>query len=147
MKKHFLISLLSILILGFFSGKTTDLSLQNWYPTLIKSPYNPPSYIFPIAWTFLYILIALSLGILLGKKVNCKPFYLQLLLNFLWSPVFFGMQNPTLGLAIILFLGYMIFENMIRYKKASKLASALLIPYFLWVLFALYLNAYIVIKN
>jgi tryptophan-rich sensory protein len=147
MKKRFILSLLLILGLGFLSGKTTDISLIDWYPSLVKSPLNPPSFVFPLAWTLLYILIAIALGILMGKKTTLKPFYLQLLLNFLWSPVFFGMENPTLALAVVLFLAYMIFENILRYKKVSIIAATLLIPYFLWVLFAIYLNAYIVANN
>lgn len=143
-----------VFLISFGGGLATRSSVKNWYLTIEKSSLTPPSFVFPIVWTILYFMIGLSLKLLLDAKdrgemrrKSLKFFYLQLLLNFLWSPAFFGLQNPYLGMIIIVPLWLMTIQNILYYKKVSKTASLLLIPYFLWASFAVYLNLYIVIHN
>lgn len=122
--------------------------MQNmqWYETLIKPALTPPPYIFGTVWPILYFLIAASLFAFLIKSkasyryVGIIPFLLQLLLNLMWSPVFFGMQNISGALMILSLLLIATTTTILTFYKASKLAASLLIPYFLWLLFAWYLN-------
>lgn len=143
-----------VFLVSYIGGLTTRHSVTSWYLEIKKSPLTPPSMAFPIVWTILYFMIGFALYELLklkeqkklkGKKL--KFFYLQLFLNFLWSPVFFGLKNPHLGFIVVVPLWLMIIQNMFYYKKVSKKVSLLLLPYLLWVTFAIYLNLYIVINN
>lgn len=124
-----------------------------WYYSLNKSPLTPPAWAFPIAWTILYIMIALSFffyvkdGFDKGKIFPLVIFFLQLILNFSWSPVYFGMHNIELAFFIILFLIIFVLINIILFYKKSKIAALLLVPYFIWIIFAAYLNFEIVILN
>lgn len=143
-----------VFLVAYIGGLSTRSSVGTWYLTLKMSPLTPPSYAFPIVWTILYIMIGYSLKILLDAKDqgklkgrHLKFFYFQLLLNFLWSPAFFGLQRPLLGLIIVIPLWLMILQNMFYYKKVSSKICYLLIPYFIWSSFAVYLNLFIVIYN
>ena len=128
----------------------TDL---NWYDTLIKPALTPPSGIFTPAWVFLYVSIVVSLLIFitvktpLSKKEGYIYFGLQILFNILWMPAFFVLHNPALALGVIIILDVLTFMNIREFYKCSKLAGLLLLPYFLWLLFATYLNAGIVFLN
>ena len=119
---------------------------MNWYDTLNKPFLNPPSVIFTPVWTILYIMMAISL-ILYIRGGNTKEklkgiilFGIQLALNLSWSSVFFGMKNIPLALLIIILMWISILFTIIIFYKHSKIAAILLIPYFLWVSFATYLN-------
>ncbi|CAN7591599.1 tryptophan-rich sensory protein [Phyllobacterium sp. LjRoot231] len=114
-----------------------------WYAGLVKPSFNPPNWIFAPVWTVLYILIAIA-----GWRVWDRGFtvpqefwWVQLVLNFLWSPAFFGFQQMGLALVVILLLLVTI-VGFIRVTWNSELISALLfVPYLLWVAFAALLNA------
>ena len=122
--------------------------MQNmeWYDNLNKPLLNPPSEIFMPVWIFLYITIGLSLIFFLKDGFNKSKiipsifFTTQMLLNFIWSSVFFGMQNILLGLIVVLLMWLFILLTIISFYKHSKTSAFLLIPYFLWVSFACYLN-------
>lgn len=120
---------------------------------LKQSPLTPPPIVFPIVWSILYILLGLSaIFYLMGQKLLPKlvsyiaPYEAQMLLNFAWSMVFFGLQKPKISLIIIFAMigltGYLLWISW-----GKKLAFWTLAPYFLWILFAMYLNFYIVAKN
>jgi len=118
----------------------------DWYKTLIQPSFQPPSWLFQPVWIILYILMSISLFIYI-KEFSIKNktwgyilFFVQLLLNFSWSPIFFMMKNITLALIIIILLDIVVLLNIIEFNKISKLASKLLIPYFIWIIFATYLN-------
>ena len=119
---------------------------MDWYDTLNKPFLNPPSDIFTPVWTILYIMMALSLifylkgGNIKEKKTGLFLFIIQLLLNFAWSGVFFGMQNIFLALIVIILMWLFILFTVIAFFKHSKLAAIMLIPYLVWVSFAFYLN-------
>ena len=125
----------------------------DWYQTLIKPTFTPPDWIFTQAWIVLYFTIALSLmfflktGFSKEKILPLSVFAFQLLLNLLWSPVFFGLQNIKLALIVICFLWGSIIFTIILFHKYSKLSAYLLIPYLFWVTFAMYLNYRFLILN
>lgn len=136
------------LLIGYLSGMVTRDSVQTWFPTLVKPIFNPPSWVFFPVWTFLYILIGVSGGMiwnhLEGNEENVKKafriFVIQLALNALWSYLFFGLHNPLLAFIEIILLWLMIFETFNQFKKIDKVAANLLLPYLAWVSFALVLN-------
>lgn len=119
----------------------------SWYNTLKKPFFNPPSWLFGPAWTVLYILIIIS-GILIWRHGPTKKkvkealviFGIQLVLNIIWSPIFFGAHNTMLALLDILILWYFILKTIQEFYKIDKLASYLLWPYLAWVSFATLLN-------
>ena len=118
----------------------------SWYKTLIQPAFAPPAWIFPPAWTILYITIFISL-IFYAKSTKLKDkkwgyflFVAQMLTNFAWTPIFFGLKNIGLALAIIILLDILVLWNIIVFYKNSKPAGLILIPYFIWIIFATYLN-------
>ena len=124
-----------------------------WFSTLNKPCLSPPDWVFTPVWTFLYVTIAISF-ILFLKTGNLKEklfpitvFVTQLILNFIWGPVFFGMENIALALIIVIALLLSIGLTIFLFFRYSKVASLILIPYFLWVSFATYLNVGYFILN
>ena len=124
-----------------------------WYDNLIKPALNPPSWIFSPVWIILYstILIALILYTIKPAHRNKLEGYIyfivQMILNLAWSPIFFYFHNIGLALIVIILLDMSILINIIKFYKVSKLSGLILIPYFLWVLFATYLNISFFILN
>lgn len=118
----------------------------NWYNTLNKPAFTPPSFVFAPAWAILYLMIFLSFVVFMvtkteqDKTLGIWLFLTQLLLNFLWSPVFFYWKNISLSLVIIILLLAFLLLAIINFFKVSKLSAILLIPYFLWICYAAYLN-------
>lgn len=124
-----------------------------WYQALNKPPLTPAASYFPIAWGILYTLMTLAFVIIIFKPrskekyIAINLFLIQLILNFLWSYIFFEIQSITFALVdVILLLGVLI-PTVIFFFKQSKLAGVLLIPYLLQVIFALYLTAGLAILN
>lgn len=117
-----------------------------WYDTLNKPAFTPPSWVFAPAWTILYLMIFLSFMIFImtktmqDKTLGVSLFLVQLILNFLWSPVFFYWKNITLSFVIIILLLGFLLMTIINFYKISKWSAILLIPYFLWICYATYLN-------
>ena len=125
---------------------------SSWYLNLTKPSLSPPNWIFAPIWTFLYILIFSSLALYIQSEFAEKKwgyifFVTQTLLNILWTPVFFGMKNLLLGLIVIILLDIFVFLTILQFFKVSKIAGIILIPYFLWILFATYLNFGYLILN
>ena len=133
-------------ILGMFF---TVSAIPVWYSTLVKPTFSPPNWIFGPVWTILYILMGVSLYLVWTSKKKVVPtvFWVQLILNALWSIIFFGMHNPKLALTDILALWFFISLTIDRFAKINKLAGNLLIPYIAWVSFAVFLNFSIAILN
>lgn len=114
--------------------------------------FSPPAEIFTPAWIFLYITIFAALVIFIStKSFNKKSGYIyfaiQMVLNLLWSPVFFMMKNMGLALVVIIFLDIFTVMTIREFYKISKISGIILVPYFLWLLFATYLNAGYFILN
>ncbi len=137
------------LIVGFLGSLVQESSIVQWYPLLNKSPLTPPNMAFPVAWTILYVLMGVSIGVLInkGNRSLIALWGVQLLVNFLWSVMFFMLENPLMGLIDIFILDALVFMYIIRSYKISKPAAYLFIPYMVWILFASYLNLYIYIYN
>lgn len=124
-------------------------ALREWYPYLVKSPATPPAVVFPIAWSILYLLIAISAGTMLvrGDMSVLRLWLLQLLLNFLWSVCFFALRSPLAGLLVILALDVTVFAYIVYAASRRAVAAWLFVPYLLWLVFATYLNGYIYMNN
>ena len=127
-------------------------ALIEWYPLLDKPSITPPNWVFPIAWTFIYLCMGISVGLLQPVKKDRRHgllviFTAQLLLNFLWSITFFAFRSPMLGLINIIALDYAVVAYIDRSSKVNTLSAWLFAPYALWLLFATYLNGYIYYAN
>ena len=124
-----------------------------WYNTLQKPPFTPPAEYFPIAWTILYILMGIAFIVILFKKrsfdkyIAVLVFIIQLILNIFWSYIFFNLKMINLALFDVMLLLVAVVVCTVYFFKLSKFAGALLIPYLLQVVFALYLNAGFAILN
>ena len=123
-------------------------AIENWYAYLNKPFFNPPNWIFGPVWTTLYILMGIS-AYLVWKKRKGIPFWfwIQLVLNALWSILFFGLQSPILAFVGVIFLWLSIFLTITSFYRIHKTAAYLLVPYLLWVTFASLLNASIALLN
>ena len=127
-------------------------SETEWYKGLKKSPLTPPSSVIPIVWAILYVLIIASGVIYIknGGYINSAGFLYYCgawILNLSWSPLFFTYHRPDLSFVVIVFLMLLIAYTIYEFNKVSSLASYLLTPYLIWVVFATSLNAYIVRCN
>jgi tryptophan-rich sensory protein len=148
--KNFLKLAASILICFAAAGLGTLFtipSIPTWYAALNKPSFSPPNYLFGPVWTILYILMGMSLYIIWSKGFKNKKvkdaiylFGIQLFLNAIWSPVFFGAQNLLLALIIIIAMWVYIVKTIKAFAKIDKIASYLLYPYIAWVSFASILN-------
>ena len=124
-----------------------------WYQSLIQPPLAPPAWLFSPVWIILYISIIISLVFYIVKKTEQKKvwgyilFFTQILVNLAWTPAFFCVKNIGLALIIVILLDILVLFNIIEFSKISKIAGKILIPYFLWILFATYLNLGIFIMN
>ena len=121
------------------------ISSDSWYVDLVKSPLNPPSYIFGIVWPILYALMAF-VSFKSADKI-WKLFIPQLILNAAWSWMFFFMHAPLLALINISILIFLYQKILVILKIESKLLFWLYVPYVLWLSFAAFLNASIVFLN
>ncbi len=135
---------------AFLGSVATKTSVDTWYLELNKPSWTPPSWVFGPVWTLLYAMIALS-GWLVYEKKGAPGrrkaliwYGAQLFLNLIWSFLFFYFRNPFLGLADIFALAIAIGGYILASWKVSKPASLLFVPYFLWVLYAASLNAFLV---
>lgn len=121
------------------------------YNPLQKPFLAPPSIVFPIAWTILYILMGVSYGILKDKSlIDSKTnviYYLQLIVNALWSIIFFTLKWRLFAFIWIILLDILVIVMIINFYKKNKLSGLLQIPYLLWSLFASYLNLFIYLLN
>jgi len=153
MKKYaaLIVSILIAYAVAFLGSLVTTPSIANWYATLNKPSFNPPNYLFGPVWTLLFTLMAISAYLVWRKQkkitAELKIYGVQLGLNFLWSYLFFGLQRPGLALFEILLLWIFIALTITKFYKVDKLAAYLLIPYILWVSFAVFLNYSIVTLN
>lgn len=128
---------------GAIGSVFTSPSIPTWYSTLIKPSFNPPSWLFAPVWISLYTIMGISLYLVLQKKNNRRAlsfFSAQLILNALWSILFFGLQNPLLAFIEILILWLFIALTILEFRRLDRKAAHLLIPYLLWVTFAAILN-------
>lgn len=130
------------------------MNTYNWYQTLIKPSFAPPSYLFGPVWTFLYIIIAYTFGTVFYKTfkgelsfIVALPFILNLFFNFLFTPLQFGLKNNLFAaIDIVLVLGTLIWAMIAIWPHAKWIVYAN-IPYLLWVCFATVLQLSITYLN
>jgi tryptophan-rich sensory protein len=141
-------------LVGLLGTPFTLSAIPSWYVTLNKPFFAPPNWLFGPVWTLLYFLMGVSFFLIWNQgwqKATVRKasyfFLAQLALNFIWTPVFFGLRAPLLGLVVILSLWLMIILTMRKFYPLSRPATYLLIPYIFWVSFATLLNGAIVVLN
>ncbi len=142
------------LAVGGLSGFATAGGVDTWYPTLAKPSFNPPAWVFGPTWTVLYILMGVALFLVWrqgpstpGVRLALTVFAVQLILNGLWSIIFFGMQSPGWAFAEIILLWLAIVATLWSFWRRTPAAGWLLVPYLVWVSFAAVLNGSIWILN
>ncbi|MEI8067750.1 MAG: TspO/MBR family protein [Candidatus Shapirobacteria bacterium] len=151
--KKLLISLLIPLFIGYFGSIFTISQIPTWYLGINKPELLPPNGIFGPVWTILYILMGVSLYFVWtaktkkSKKVAFSVFGIQLVLNLLWSIIFFNYHWLFLAVIEILLLWVMILVNIVKFRVISEKASWLLYPYLIWVTFASYLTISVWLLN
>jgi translocator protein len=154
---------------GIIGSFFTVSAIPNWYSTLVKPEMNPPSWVFGPVWITLYALMGVAAFLIWSScaptdteaiadkkasedkkqriKIALGVFGIQLFLNAIWSIIFFGLHSPGWALINIILLWLAIIWTMVVFYKISKPATYLLIPYLLWVSFAIYLSYSIFILN
>ncbi|MBB63651.1 MAG: hypothetical protein CMO81_01135 [Waddliaceae bacterium] len=150
----FLICYLPILVVQVISGIVTRQSIDPWYYSLEKASWNPPPWLFGPVWTLLYVMMTISLYRIYKHEHNFqlkKPlyalFFTQLFLNFLWSILFFGLQETLWALLDLSLLIIVLSITIRNFYTFDKFASYLLIPYLLWISYAFTLNIAIYYLN
>lgn len=149
----FVIFILLCLIVEIIGGLWTKETVSTWYPTINKPSWTPPGWIFGPVWSCLYIMIAVSGWLIYRAEYSRKRtvalmlYGSQLALNFIWSFLFFSLRSPILGLFDIILLCLLIILTIIKAWSVRPLASLLLIPYLIWVMYATTLNAGIWLLN
>jgi tryptophan-rich sensory protein len=135
---------------SFFTG----LSVDTWYPGLAKPPLAPPGWFIGAVWTVLYLLMGIALFLVLqadrslpAVRRGISLFAVQLVVNVLWSLLFFGLRSPLLALIGVAFLWVALAATIRQFTGISRPAVYLLLPYIVWVSFAAVLNAWIVLLN
>jgi tryptophan-rich sensory protein len=132
---------------GILGSIFTTPKIATWYQTLTLPAFAPPSWVFAPVWITLYFLMGLGLFLILregqaGISVQAAIiiFAVQLILNVLWSYLFFGLESPLFGLTGILLLWFSIIFTIRAFHQISKPAAYLLLPYIVWVSIAAVLN-------
>lgn len=138
-----IIAVVLCVFLGGLGGFFTDTGPGSWYESIEKPSFNPPGWIFAPMWTFLFVLMGISLFLIWecgiarrDVQVAIVVFGVQFLFNILWSFLFFGLASPFLGLVDIIILDIMIVLAIVLFHRVRKMAAYLLIPYLAWVCFA-----------
>lgn len=142
-----LVSIAVPLVVGGLSGIATARGVADWYPTLTKPAFTPPSWVFGPVWTLLYITMGVAAFLVWrrgldagGVRAALALFLVQLALNGLWSVLFFGSRAPGAALVEIVLLWISIAATTGLFWRVTPLAGALLLPYLAWVSFAAVLN-------
>lgn len=131
--------------IGGLGSIFTARSIRDWYPRLRKPPGTPPSWVFGPVWTTLYVLMAISAWMVWreyhnGARAALLIFFAQLLLNLAWSAIFFGSRRPGIAFTEIVILWLAIGFSTFAFYLLLPVAAYLLLPYWLWVTYASYLN-------
>ena len=147
--KNYALSIIIPLALGGIVGFLISGSMD--YDMLDQPPLSPPSVLFPIVWSILYVLMGVSFGILRDKHLNDSNvkliYYIQLIVNLLWPIAFFVLKWRLFAFIWILILDALVVLMIFTFYKRNKTAALLQLPYLAWVLFASYLNLGVYILN
>lgn len=149
-----LVTVPAILLLGLLSARIGDSGYGNlWFDRLIKPAIMPPGWIFPFAWSTLYVMMGFAFAVVLsergaqGRGAAIFLFLVQLALNLAWSPIFFTMHRIMLALGLIIAIFLWAAATSMLFWKIRRLAGLLLLPYLAWLIFAGVLNWQIHLLN
>ena len=147
-------SVLACQLAGAVGAFFTQPAIAGWYAALRKPSFNPPNWIFGPVWVTLYLLMGFALWLVVRRglkgrevKLAAGVFAIQLTLNALWSAAFFRLHSPLAGLLVIVPLWAAILLTVVSFLRVSKPAGLLLVPYILWVTYAVLLNIAILALN
>jgi benzodiazapine receptor len=144
-----------LLLVGLGASGRVAFAPDAWYDALLKPTFNPPSWIFGPVWTLLYVLMAVALWSM-RREQEAEPalrrratrlFVLQFVLNLAWTPLFFGLRSPALAFLDVCLLWIALLATVLAFGRVRPLAGYLLVPYLLWVSFALVLNGTLWLMN
>ena len=142
------------ILIGFVGSFVTRDSVSTWYAELSRPSFTPPDWTFGVVWPILYVMMGISAFLIWNEgfdkrevKVALGIFGLQLILNGLWTPIFFGLHLIGVALIEIIMMWAAILLTINFFWKISKPAALLLLPYILWVSFAIVLNASLFLLN
>ena len=141
------ISVIALVLITYIVGSLASSSAGTdlWYQSLVKSNLNPPGYVFGIVWSILYLLMGITAWRTFYTIKNL--FYIQLFFNAIWSWLFFSFHLPVISLIDIWLLIFINIKILFMILKQDKIAAFLYTPYIVWLLFASYLNLFIVLNN
>lgn len=141
-------------VLGASGSIVTAPAIGEWYSNLVKSPFNPPAWVFGPAWTILFALMGISVYLIYEKGLKNRKvrealnvFIIQFAFNIAWSFIFFGSKLPRFALYEIIVLWFLILLTIVKFYQISKTAGLILLPYLFWVSFAIILNYSVVVLN
>ncbi len=148
--KRLIISLALPQLAGLIGSLFTAPAIATWYAGLSKPGFSPPNWLFGPTWVTLYLLMGISVYLIwqkVGKIQEARKavrlFWIHLVFNAIWSPIFFGLKNPGLALVNIIIIWLLIIVLMTKFWKINKWSTHLLIPYLFWVSLASVLNYFI----
>ena len=146
LNKNIVIIGLTFFIPGIIALITKD--SFSTYKELNKPMFSPPSIVFPIAWNILYLLMSVSyILVKYDDEDNMFIYYVQLILNALWTPIFFLFKSYFLALVELIILLVVVIYMTYKFYKDNKYTIFLLAPYVLWLIFAFYLNLFVILLN
>lgn len=147
-KKIALVTVPAIVLAGSASGWLSNSGYENdWFSSLMKPPFMPPAWAFPVAWTTLYALMGVAVAMILAvppsseRRIALTLFWAQLALNYAWSPIFFAAHDVKLGEAVILVMLVVALAASVLFRRIRTTAGLLMLPYLLWLCFAFALNS------
>ena len=151
--KPWIVTVPLIVLPGFASGWLSNSGYGNsWFDSLRKPGFMPPGWVFPIAWTTLYILMGLALARIIAsaapaRRLALHLFAIQFVLNLAWSPVFFGLHQADIALVVVVVLTIFVAVTILLFRTIRRSAAVLMMPYLAWLMFATALNFAIVRLN
>ncbi len=131
---------------GYVGSAFMTQDTMNWYDTLSQSVLTPPDFVFPIVWTCLFFMMAIS-AFLVWNKASPRYFVMQLAMNLAWTFTFFYLREVVVACFVILALLYCVFRTILDFYRVNRVSGWLMVPTFVWGLFALYLNIYVAMYN
>ena len=148
---NYVVGILVCLLLGMLSGYFSGSGPNTWYQHLQQPSFTPPPWLFGPVWTVLYIMIGITAGYLWSRRKDARSlfnlFVLQLILNLIWSPIFFGFHQITLAAVNICLLWIFLIVLVVRAAASHRCVTYLLLPYTAWVSFAMVLNITLAFLN
>jgi tryptophan-rich sensory protein len=153
-RRYALVTVPAIVLLGSASGWLSNSGYENaWFAGLQKPYFMPPGWAFGVVWPVLYVLLGIALALILAKHPSDRRraalvlFFIQLALNFAWSPIFFAAHDITLGKYVIFLMAALAAAAAGQFYRLRRTAGLLLVPYLAWLVFAAMLNSAIEALN